>query len=176
MKASTVLALGLVATLASACGSSSPNTPGTAGADNAGAGNPGTAGAGTAGAGTAGEGTAGAGIAGEGTAGAGIAGAGGAASQKPSAMPLLNRGVPAFSSDSASSPSSSNDDSPMSSWGPNQLPAWVAYDVSGADEAARHQVLAAWYAPHAGAYLLTAASAKDDQAPLDYTIEINPAP
>ena len=158
MKTSAILAVGMVLGLTSACGSDSPAQPGAGGANGGGGASGGT---GTAGAPAAGAPSA--------------AGAGGAESQKPQPMPLINRGVPAFSSDAASTPASSNDDSPMSAWAPAKLPAWVAYDVSGAPADARHQALAAWYAPHAGAYLLSAASAKDDQAPVDYTIEINPA-
>jgi len=167
MKASSILALSFCAVLNNACGSDAPAAAGGAGASSAGASSAGASSAGASSAGTGGS-------AGDSAQGGAVA-LGGAGSQKPSPMPLINRKVPAFSSEASSNPGSSNDDQPGSSWYPGKLPAWVAYDVSGAPAEQRNQVLVAWYAIHAGAYLLTPMSAANDQAPLDYTIETNAA-
>lgn len=171
MKAFTVVALSVCAASLSACGSDSSKQGGGAGTSN-------EAGASAAGTSAAGTSAAGAGAAGAsaGAAQGGSAGAPGPASRMPTPMPLINRKAPAFSSEASSDPKSSNDGQPSTAWFPGKLPAWVAYDVSAASAEQRKQVMVAWYAIHAGAYLLSAASAANDQAPLDYTIEINAGP
>jgi lysophospholipase L1-like esterase len=87
-------------------------------------------------------------------------------------------GVPAFASSNANSavgPSNANDDSTTTSWSPAQLPAWIAYDLSGVPVAERQSALVAWNAEHAGGYINTTPPSGGDM-PTDYTIEINSAP
>ncbi|MEA2697241.1 MAG: hypothetical protein QOI66_1512, partial [Myxococcales bacterium] len=106
------------------------------------------------------------------------AGLAGETSNRPSAMTLISRGVPAFASGSANSavgPERSNDDPTGSTWFPDKLPAWIAYDLSGVPAAERQQILIAFYCPHAGAYLLDNKTASD-ASPVDYAIDINAAP
>jgi len=93
-------------------------------------------------------------------------------------MPLISRDVPSFASGSSNSdvgPNRSNDDKPSTAWLPDKLPAWIAYDLSSVPVAQRGQVLIAFYAVHAGAYLLDN-TYPSDASPIDYTIEINAAP
>jgi hypothetical protein len=171
MKPSAIVTLSLLCSLASACSSSS-NGGGTGGA---------TAGSSAAGSSAAGGGSAVAGSGGDTSAlGGGAAiGLGGAASWVPSPMPLISRNVPAFASGStniATGPEKSNDNQPAQTWIPDKLPAWLAYDLSGVSADQRGQVLVAWYAPHAGAYIMDSTTASTmQQAPVDYTIDINAA-
>jgi hypothetical protein len=93
-------------------------------------------------------------------------------------MPLISRNVPAFASGSANTstgPGNSNDDQTGSTWFPDKLPAWIAYDLSGVPAAQRQQILIAFYCPHAGEYLLDNKN-PGDASPIDYTLEINAAP
>jgi hypothetical protein len=92
-------------------------------------------------------------------------------------MPLISRGVPAFASGSAAgaTPGKSNDADRTSTWFPDKLPAWIAYDLSGVPVAQRRQILITFYCPHAGAYLLDNTNAGDG-SPIDYTLETNSAP
>jgi len=85
--------------------------------------------------------------------------------------------VPAFASGSltGSDPKRSNDDDPTTTWAPDKLPCWIAYDVSSATEAQRQQVLVVWYAVHAGGYIFDKVY-PDAQSPIDYVIETNAAP
>jgi hypothetical protein len=87
-------------------------------------------------------------------------------------------GVPAFASgslDYQTVPSSANDDDPLTSWSPDKLPAWIAYDLSPVPVALRQSVLVVWNALHAGNYI-NATSPAGAQMPTDYTIETNSAP
>jgi hypothetical protein len=93
-------------------------------------------------------------------------------------MPRISAGVPAFASSSANyqtTPTAANDDSPLTAWSPAMLPAWIAYDVSGASAEHRQNGLVVWNALHAGDYI-NASSPAGAQMPTDYTIEINSAP
>jgi len=90
---------------------------------------------------------------------------------------LISRNVPAFASGSSNTdvlPARSNDGLPSTAWVPDKLPAWIAYDLSSAPAAQRGQVLVAFYALRAGAYLLDNSN-PNDASPIDYTIEINAA-
>jgi hypothetical protein len=90
-------------------------------------------------------------------------------------MPLISRDVPAFASSNSnvtSVPNLSNDDQPNTTWIPDGYPAWLAYDLSGAPEEQRQNVLVAWYGPKAGGYI-SIEHADYTQLPIDYTIEIN---
>jgi lysophospholipase L1-like esterase len=94
------------------------------------------------------------------------------------AMPRTSAGAPAFASSSASAftgPTNASDDDPTTAWSPATLPAWIAYDVSGAAAADRQRVVVAWNAEHAGSYLNATPPTGADM-PTDYTIEVNPAP
>ncbi len=107
----------------------------------------------------------------------GTPGIGGPESWLPQATPLISRNVPAFASGSAQfrEPKLSNDDDPSEAWAPDKLPCWLAYDLSSAPASQRQQVLAVWYAIHAGGYIFDKVY-PDAQSPIDYTIEINDAP
>jgi len=94
------------------------------------------------------------------------------------AMPRISASAPAFSSgnaNSSTSPSDANDNDPTTSWVPDQLPAWIAYDVSSAPAAQRQSILVVWNAEHAGSYL-NATTPTGAMMPTDYTIEVNAAP
>jgi hypothetical protein len=88
-------------------------------------------------------------------------------------MPRISGGAPAFASSGV--PSRANDDDPTTSWGPDKLPAWIAYDLSGAPVAERQSILVVWNALHAVDYI-TASPHAGDEKPTDYTVEINAAP
>jgi hypothetical protein len=92
-------------------------------------------------------------------------------------MPHISNAAPAFSSSSAgyqSVASAANDDNPLTAWSPSSLPAWIAYDVSGAPLAERQKNLVVWNALHAGSYLNSSPPTGADM-PTDYTIEVNSA-
>jgi hypothetical protein len=95
------------------------------------------------------------------------------------AMPEISVGAPAFASGSNNSsftgPDKANDNDPMTSWVPDKLPAWIAYDLSGAPASERQSILLVWNALHAAGYLNASPPAGGDM-PTDYTIEINAAP
>jgi GDSL-like Lipase/Acylhydrolase family len=55
------------------------------------------------------------------------------------------------------------------------MPAWIAYDLSSAPEAQRHQVLVGWDAIHSPCYFEDAPTAGETR-PVSYTIESNAAP
>lgn len=102
----------------------------------------------------------------------------GQTSALPTPMPLISRNVPAFSSGNANvllTPDKSNDADTGLTWIPDKLPGWIAYDLSAVPADKRQQVLIAWYAVHAGAYLIDN-SVPSDQSPIDYTIEMNAGP
>lgn len=107
---------------------------------------------------------------------AGAPSIGGPESWVPQATPLISRDVPAFASGTSagSNPKAANDADPGAGWSPDKLPAWLAYDLSGVDEAKRHQVLLAWFAIRAGAYIVDPPN-PFDLAPVDYIIETNAA-
>lgn len=88
-------------------------------------------------------------------------------------MPLISRDVPAFSS-SGSGASNANDSSPTTSWSPGSLPGWLAYDVSGAAEAQRGQILVSFNALHTLDYI-NSPPQPSMQLPTDYTVEVNAA-
>lgn len=94
------------------------------------------------------------------------------------AMPLISRNKPAFSSSGPgtiySGPALANDDNYQSLWFSEPAPAWIAYDLSGVPANQRQQVLVAWYAGRALGYLNPSPS-EFFSLPIDYTIEINPA-
>jgi hypothetical protein len=105
------------------------------------------------------------------------AGAAGAPEPTPEAMPLISRNVPAFSSgdlNSATPPSSSNDGNPGTTWVPDKIPAWLAYDLSGVPAAQRQQVLVAWEGPRTPAYINDPPQS-GAQIPTAYVIETNAA-
>jgi hypothetical protein len=94
------------------------------------------------------------------------------------AMPHISAGVPAFDSSSANYQTvaaSANDGDPLTSWSPSSLPAWIAYDVSGAPASQRQTALVVWNALHSGAYVNMSTPSGADM-PTDYTIEVNMAP
>ncbi len=167
-----LVTLGAAAALATACGGApSAKNDGAAGAQGEAGVAGGAAGGRAAGAGGAPDAASGAG----GSTDAGVAGA---PSSRPSAMPLISRNVPAFASGSANSnvlPARSNDDQTGSTWGADKLPAWLAYDLSGVPVAQRHQILIAFYCPHAGGYILDNKN-PGDASPIDYMLDINAAP
>jgi acyl-CoA thioesterase I len=86
---------------------------------------------------------------------------------------LLSRGAPAFAS--SGDPAPANDDNPASAWNGTGVPAWIAYDLSGAPKAQRGKVLVSWYAIHAPCYI-DEASPPGGERPLAYTLEANTAP
>ncbi len=91
-------------------------------------------------------------------------------------MPILSLGVPAFASSSSNTsagPEKANDGNPATSWVSASLPAWLAYDLSGASAASRQSVLVAWYAYRTEDFINTPAPFMN--LPEDYTIEINSA-
>jgi hypothetical protein len=90
-------------------------------------------------------------------------------------MPLISRGVPAFSSPGGTGASSANDADPSTGWSSGSTPGWLAYDISGAPAADRRNALVAWYAIHAPCYIDTSAPTQGAR-PIDYTIETNDAP
>jgi hypothetical protein len=93
-------------------------------------------------------------------------------------MPHISDGAPGFSSSSAgyqSVASAANDDNPLTAWSPSSLPAWIAFDLSGAPSSERQKNLVVWNALHAGSYLNSSPPTGADM-PTDYTIEINSAP
>jgi hypothetical protein len=95
------------------------------------------------------------------------------------AMPRISAGVPAFASGSVNAAfwgaNNANDNDPTTAWQPDQLPAWIAYDLSSVSVDQRQQILVVWNAQHAGTYLNTTPPS-GGQMPTDYTIEINAAP
>jgi len=94
------------------------------------------------------------------------------------AMPRISGGVPAFSSgdlNASSGPSKANDDDPMTSWIPDKVPAWIAYDLSAVPIAERQGALVVWNAPATGNYLNPTVPA-GSRLPIDYSLEINAAP
>jgi hypothetical protein len=58
---------------------------------------------------------------------------------------------------------------------PDKLPAWIAYDLSGAPAEQRQQVLVAWEGPRTPAYINDPPTTTA-QIPTKYSIEINAAP
>jgi hypothetical protein len=92
-------------------------------------------------------------------------------------MPVISRGVPAYSSgDRNLPPSSANDGDYSSMWRSTSVPAWLAYDLSGVPVAQRGNVLLAWYNdPLTPDYNFTLTSNSAYNMPADYTIEGNPA-
>jgi hypothetical protein len=106
------------------------------------------------------------------------AGPGEAGSQPTIAMSRISAHAPAFSSGNANSstgPSNANDDNNTTSWVPDTLPAWIAYDLSGAPMSERQNILVVWNAEHSWAYL-NASTPAGAMMPTDYTIEVNAAP
>lgn len=108
---------------------------------------------------------------------AGAPSIGGPESWVPQTTPLISRDVPAFASGTAngSNPKQANDADPAVGWSPDKLPCWLAYDLSSVDETKRQQVLLAWFAIRAGGYIVDPPN-PFDLAPVDYSIETNPAP
>jgi hypothetical protein len=90
----------------------------------------------------------------------------------PVAMPLISQGVPAFAS--SASPDGAKDWNQATSWVSTAVPAWLAYDLSGVEEAKRSRVLLAWYD---GATLdfINAAPNPDQHLPVDFKLETNSA-
>lgn len=170
-------ALVLVGFLLAACGGDDSDEPAKAagaGGDSAGTGG---AGGSSAPGGTGGGGTSGG--AGESSSTGGTSGTGGdppmtLPGSTPTPMPLISRGVPAFSSGAVASAEFANDDRPGSAWVSNSIPAWLAYDLSGVPEADREQVLVQWIDPQTPDYL-NEPPKENMQLPIDYTIEIHDA-
>lgn len=96
----------------------------------------------------------------------------------PSAMPLISRNKPAFSSSGPgtiySGPALANDNNYQSLWFSDPLPAWIAYDLSSVPVGQRQQILVAWNAGRSLGYLNTLPN-EFIQIPIDYTIETNTA-
>jgi hypothetical protein len=93
-------------------------------------------------------------------------------------MPRISAGVPAFASNTTSpfnGPKNANDNDNTTSWQPDGLPAWIAYDLSAATADQRQSALVVWNSLHAGSYINTSPPS-GAQMPTDYTIEINAAP
>jgi lysophospholipase L1-like esterase len=92
-------------------------------------------------------------------------------------MELLSRDVPAFAPGSPDfrGPAAAHDTQPNSGWAPPKLPAFLAYDLSGASPEKRANILVSWHAIHNGGFI---ASNTDGSLamPVDYTIDINNAP
>jgi len=95
---------------------------------------------------------------------------------EPTPMPVISNNVPAFASSSAtnSSPAAANDGMSGSAWLAGSIPAWLAYDLSGASKAQRKQVLVAWYVGAALDFINPTPDASKHW-PIDYTIETNSA-
>jgi lysophospholipase L1-like esterase len=60
-------------------------------------------------------------------------------------MPVISRGVPAFTSGGYTADSAANDSSYTADWLSRGLPAWVALDLSGVPASQRGQVVVVWY-------------------------------
>jgi hypothetical protein len=110
---------------------------------------------------------------------AGSAGAGGTESDvepETIATPNLSVDAPVFSNATSShGPEQAQDFNPSTAWGPEALPAWIAYDLSAASAEQREKVLVVWSARHAPGYVEPTPT-DYTLSPLDYTIEINSAP
>jgi hypothetical protein len=95
------------------------------------------------------------------------------------AMPHISVGASAYASDSQNSargPDAGTSDDPTSSWQPNDVPAWIALDLSGVPATERHNILFAWTAPIAGTYLNSSPPPSGGLMPTSYTLDINNAP
>jgi hypothetical protein len=93
------------------------------------------------------------------------------------AMTLLSKTTTVFGSTGPmafNGPDKGADWDYKTAWGPSMVPSWLAYDLSAAPASARDQVLVAWVAPHAPAYINDKIEAYEGM-PVDYTIEVNPA-
>ncbi len=90
----------------------------------------------------------------------------------PEPTPLISRDVPAFASSGTAD--NAKDWNPSTSWISTQMPAWIAYDLSGVGEAERERVLLAWYD---GATLDFINPMPNDgqHLPIDYVLEQNSA-
>lgn len=90
----------------------------------------------------------------------------------PEPTPLISQDVPAFAS--SGSPDGAKDWNPSTSWTSTEMPAWLAYDLSGVDAAERGKVLLAWYD---GATLdfINASPGDSQHLPIDYELEQNSA-
>jgi hypothetical protein len=94
------------------------------------------------------------------------------------AMREISANAPGFASSSANyqtAPSAASDNDPLTAWSPTALPAWIAYDLSGAPASDRQNVLVVWNALHAGGYISDPPQ-MGAAMPTAYTIEINAAP
>jgi hypothetical protein len=92
-------------------------------------------------------------------------------------MTPISFGLPAFASNNSSNAvaANANGTNPQVCWASASLPGWVAYDLSTVPLAQRHEVLAAWYSLHVGDYVTPTAFVADEDAPVDYTLELNTA-
>src|SRR6266487_366845 len=90
-----------------------------------------------------------------------------------SSMPLISRGVPAYAS--SGSASDANDKSLDSLWRSDDVPAWIAYDLSSVPVSERGRVLLVWYNETYN-YDHTIDRDVAYNMPGSYTIDINFAP
>jgi lysophospholipase L1-like esterase len=92
-------------------------------------------------------------------------------------MELLSRDVPAFAPGTPDfrGPAAAHDTQVNAGWSPPKLPAWLAYDLSGAAPEKRANILVSWHAIHSGGYFSPPTDASLAM-PIDYTIDINNAP
>jgi len=94
------------------------------------------------------------------------------------AMPIVSFNAKAFSSsnhDSSTPASNANGMNPAAAWVSAALPAWVAYDLSAVPVGQRQKSLAAWYGLHVPDYIPANGLQSGEEAPVDYTLEVNAA-
>jgi hypothetical protein len=175
-----------VAFTALACSSGSidggqPSTGSGGSADPAGSGGAAGSVRGTGGssqvAGSAGQGNAGTTVIVGKDGGSGAEAGSGACPSGSVAMPLLSKTTTVFASTGPmafNGPDKGADWDYKTAWGPSKVPAWLAYDLSGATAKERDQVLVVWNAPHAPGYINDMIAAYQGM-PIDYTIEVNAA-
>jgi hypothetical protein len=107
--------------------------------------------------------------------GAGVEGGSGACGSGSVAMPLLSKTTTVFGSTGPmafNGPDKGADWDYKTAWASLKVPAWLAYDLSGASASQREQVLVVWNAPHAPGYI-NDTIADYQGLPIDYTIEVN---
>ena len=97
-------------------------------------------------------------------------------SAAPAPMPVIGRHAPAFASGGEDPPGWGNDADYGTHWRSTRVPAWLAYDLSGAPTARRGRVVVAWYNGEVEAYDAAAGGRNAPGVPAAYAIEANPAP
>ncbi len=90
----------------------------------------------------------------------------------PTALPVISRDVPAFSSSDVAS--NANDSNYSTAWR-GMVPGWIAYNLSGVPSVQRSQIVVAWYNSDTYDYDPTIKTQGSYSMPRAYTIEGNPA-